>query len=119
VLDHAGVLVADLERSVRFYCDILGLREATRFELGAERLVFLAAGGGWIELIHDGSARREGGVVDHVALRVDDLDATAERLRQRDVQLLDERPLEVAELNARILFCLGPDGERIELIERR
>jgi len=135
---------------VRFYCDILGLREATRFTFGDEQLVFLAAGSGWVELVYDGGREedrsrvaevtktdlvppkeedrsripegketRRAGVVDHFALRVDDLDATAERLRQRDVQLLDERPLEVAELNARILFCLGPDGERIELIERR
>ncbi len=119
MLDHAGVLVADLERSVRFYCDVLGLAEATRFELGAETLVFLVAGEGFVELVQgDGFAAR-GGVVDHLALRVPDLDAALQRLRERDVPLLDNEPVAVPQLHARIAFALGPDGERIELIERR
>ena len=117
-LDHAGVHVSDLERSVAFYRDVLGLREQTRFTLGNEQLVFLAAGAGLVELIADGSGRRATGAVDHLALRVTDLDAQLPRLREAGVQLLDETPVEVRSLNARILFCVGPDGERIELIER-
>jgi catechol 2,3-dioxygenase-like lactoylglutathione lyase family enzyme len=58
-------------------------------------------------------------VVDHLALEVDDLDAWLARLRERGVRLLDEAPIEVPTLGARILFCLGPDGERIELFEQR
>ena len=41
------------------------------------------------------------------------------RLRASGVPLLDEAPVEVPALGARILFCLGPDGERIELFEQR
>jgi lactoylglutathione lyase len=119
VLDHTGVVVADLERSVRFYVDVLGLTVATRFTMGSEHLVFLRAGGAWVELIHDARVRPPGGVVDHLALRVEELDAWVRRLRERGVTLLDEQPIEVEELSARIIFCLGPDGERIELIERR
>jgi catechol 2,3-dioxygenase-like lactoylglutathione lyase family enzyme len=117
-LDHAGVHVTDLERSVAFYRDVLGLREQNRFTLGRERLVFMSAGDGWVELVADGRPARGAGAVDHLALRVDDVAALAARLRDLDVELLDEAPIDVPELGARILFCLGPDGERIELIER-
>jgi len=113
------VHVADLDRSVRFYCDVLGLRETTRFAFGDEQLIFLSAGGGWIELIYDGGATRATGVLDHLALRVDDVATMALRLRAHDVELLDAAPVTVDAIGARILFCLGPDGERIELIERR
>ena len=111
--------VSDLERSVAFYRDVLGLQEQTRFTFGEERLVFLAAGAGFVELICDGSGARATGAVDHLALRVTDLNAQLARLREVSVRMLDETPVEVPELNARIAFCLGPDGERIELIERR
>jgi catechol 2,3-dioxygenase-like lactoylglutathione lyase family enzyme len=119
VLDHTGVHVTDMERSVRFYCDVLGLREAARFTMGAESLAFLQAGSGWIELIADGGAPRGAGIVDHVALQVEDVETTLKRLRAQGVVLLDEAPVEVPEIGARIAFCEGPDGERIELIERR
>jgi len=58
-------------------------------------------------------------VVDHLAFEVDDLDDWVPRLRASGVPLLDEAPVEVPALGARILFCLGPDGERIELFEQR
>ena len=56
-------------------------------------------------------------MVDHVALEVDDLDALLQRLREHGVTLVDQSPVTVPELQARILFCLGPDAERIELFE--
>src|SRR5215468_5459498 len=101
-----------MERSVRFYCDVLGLHLATHLCMGDESLVFLQAGGGWIELIHDGGARRSTGVVDHVQARLG-------QLKAKGIKVLDEAPIDVSELSARIAFCEGPDGERIELIERR
>lgn len=104
---------------MRFYRDVFGLRESARFRFGSESLVFLMAGDGWLELIADGGAPRGTGVVDHVALRVEGLDATLARLRAAGVRLLDEAAVDVKELAARIAFCEGPDGERIELIERR
>jgi catechol 2,3-dioxygenase-like lactoylglutathione lyase family enzyme len=113
------VHVTDLARSVAFYGGLLGLRTASRFVFGSEELVFMAAGAGWIELICDSGPARSTGVLDHVALRIDDLDALLPRLQAANVRLLDEAPLRVPEIGARIVFCLGPDGERVELIERR
>jgi hypothetical protein len=48
---------------------------------------------------------------------VSDLDSWMVRLRGLGVQLLDQEPIDVPEIGARILFCLGPDGERIELFD--
>ena len=118
-LHHAGVHVASLERSIAFYQTVFGLRLAERLSLGAEQLAFLEVGSSRVELIADGTAGRATGVVDHVAFEVEDLDGWVSRLRQHGVRLLDEAPIEVPALGARILFCLGPDGERIELFEQR
>jgi catechol 2,3-dioxygenase-like lactoylglutathione lyase family enzyme len=117
-LHHAGVYVSDLARSIAFYCEAFGLEVAETLTFEGEQIAFLRLGSARLELIEGGPARGGvGGVVDHVALQVLDLGAMVARLRAQDVPLLDEAPVPVAGLRARILFCLGPDGERIELFE--
>jgi catechol 2,3-dioxygenase-like lactoylglutathione lyase family enzyme len=118
-LHHAGVHVTDLERSIAFYQTVFGLRLAERLTLGPEQLAFLEAGGSRVELIADGTHARGTGVVDHLAFEVEALDDWLPRLRSFGVHLLDEVPVEVPALGARILFCLGPDDERVELFEQR
>ncbi|HLZ31349.1 MAG TPA: VOC family protein [Chloroflexota bacterium] len=116
-LHHAGLYVSDLERSIAFYSDAFGLELAERFAFGAEEIAFLKLGAARLELIEASGGQRRAGVVDHVAFEVDDLNAALERLREHGVVLLDQAPLDVPELQARIFFCLGPDAERIELFE--
>lgn len=116
-LHHAGIYVAELERSIAFYGDMFGLELAEQLTLGAEKIAFLRAGPARLELIEASGASRPAGVVDHVALEVDNLDVLLQRLREHDVTLLDQGPVAVADLQARMLFCEGPDGERIELFE--
>lgn len=118
-LHHVGVHVADLETSMRFYAAVFGLTVAGRLSLGREDIVFLAAGAQLVELIADGSGARQTGVVDHLAFAVDNLDDWLLRLRERGVRVLDPHVIDVPEIGARILFCLGPDDERIELLEQR
>jgi catechol 2,3-dioxygenase-like lactoylglutathione lyase family enzyme len=118
-LHHVGIHVASLERSIAFYAAVFGLRVVARLTFGAEQIAFLEAGAARVELIVDGSGGRQTGMVDHLAFEVADLDAWVWRLREHSVQLLDEAPVDVPLLGARILFCLGPDGERIELFEQR
>ncbi|TMF02395.1 MAG: VOC family protein, partial [Chloroflexi bacterium] len=118
-LHHAGVVVANLERSIAFYGDVFGLEVAERLDVGGERLAFLQVGAARLELIESApQAPRRTGLVDHVALEVRDLGGLLRHLEQRGVTLVDREPIDVPDLNARILFCLGPDGERIELFER-
>src|SRR5438105_4666102 len=116
-LHHAGLYVASLARSIAFYRDVFGLEVAERLSFGGEELAFLKLGTARLELIESDAAARPTGVVDHVAFEVDDLDAILEMLRARGVSLIDQAPVAVPGLKARIVFCQGPDGERIELFQ--
>jgi lactoylglutathione lyase len=78
-LHHAGLYVASLERSIAFYREIFGLEVAERFDFGDEQLALLRVGNRRLELMQSpGVSSRASGVVDHVALQVDDLDAAIE-----------------------------------------
>jgi lactoylglutathione lyase len=116
-LHHAGLYVASLARSIAFYQNAFGLEVVERTSFGGEELAFLRLGAAWLELIEGGAEDRTTGVVDHVAFEVDDLDRTLDLLRSRGVRLIDETPTAVPALSARIAFCQGPDGERIELFQ--
>jgi lactoylglutathione lyase len=120
---HTMVRVRDLEASLRFYCDGLGLRETRRKENPAGRytLVFLAADetpDAEIELtwnwpaddggIEDyGSARNVG----HLAFRVEDIFATCARLQAMGVAI--NRPPR----DGHMAFVRSPDLVSIELLQ--
>lgn len=120
-LEHVGVMVTDMERSIAFYTDILGLKLSRRLlmDSGTE-LAFLSysdAPGVEIELIseqpHDYVFN---GKVNHLTFTVSEIERETERLREHGVQLLDEAPFEALG-GARILFFLGPDGEKLEMFQ--
>jgi lactoylglutathione lyase len=118
---HTRYRVNDLEKSVRFYCDILGLRELSRHKSprGSE-LVFLQAPQGE-EQIELCSFPASGPVVvqpdlTHLAFEVDDLAAFAQELARKGVQLSDG-PVTTSSGNA-IAFVDAPEGYEIELIQR-
>lgn len=101
-LDHTGIAVADLDQSLPFYRDVLGLPLVHR-EMLAEQGVeaaLLDIGDGHIELLaplgpETGVARflaRRGPGLHHVAYRVDDIEATLASLSAAGVRLIDERP---------------------------
>lgn len=116
---HAMVRVRDLDASLRFYCDGLGLRETRRKEnaQGKFTLVFLAAAetpDAEIELTHNwdssadyGSARNFG----HLAFRVDDIYATCERLQAMGYAI--HRPPR----DGHMAFVRSPDRISIELLQ--
>jgi lactoylglutathione lyase len=123
---HTMVRITDPARSRSFYealgfrfareMDIVrnGEREATNyfFSLGDTENV--------LELTynHDGRAYDLGTGYGHVAIGVDDLDATLATLRD-DHGIEPERPpYQVSEGGSRICFVRDPDSYRIELIER-
>ena len=92
---HSMVRVRDLDASLRFYCEGLGLRETRRMdsEQGRFTLVYLAAPGdadAQVELTYNwdpedyGSARNFG----HLAYAVDDIYAACQRLQHSTLGLL-------------------------------
>ena len=116
---HTMVRVSDLDASLAFYCDALGLVEVRRseHEQGRFTLVFLAAPGdtqAQIELTYnwDEHGYAGGRNFGHIAYAVDDIYATCERLQAAGVTIL--RPPR----DGRMAFVRSPDQISIELLQR-
>jgi lactoylglutathione lyase len=116
---HTMVRISDLDTSLRFYCDLLGLEEVRRreSEKGRFTLIFLAAPGdpdAQIELTYNWDPEDYGGGRNfgHVAYAVDDIYATCERLAEGGVTI--NRPPR----DGRMAFVRSPDGISIELLQR-
>jgi lactoylglutathione lyase len=122
---HTMVRITDPEKSRAFYealgftfdrdMDIVrnGEREATNyfFSLGDQQSV--------LELTfnHDGRTYELGTGYGHIAVGVDDLDGTLERLAAQGIEP-ERPPYQVREGGSRLCFVQDPDGYRIELIGR-
>ncbi len=116
---HSMVRVRDLDASLRFYCDGLGLREVRRKEVpeGRYTLVFLAAADSpeaeieltcnWGSQEDYGSARNFG----HLAFRVEDIYATCARLQALGYTI--HRPPR----DGHMAFVRSPDRISIELLQ--
>lgn len=117
---HVALRVSDVERSLRFYRDQLGLEEAFRIERdGSLWLVYVKLPDGtFVELFpgYEGRAHLDEGKVGvaHVCLLVDDAVETAEALRARGVETDEVRKGRSGCLQ---FFVADPDGHRIELME--
>lgn len=123
---HTMVRVRDLDASLAFYCDHLGLVEAYRSEHEAGRftLVFLAAPadvdlakerkGPMVELTYNWDPEDYGGGRNfgHLAYAVDDIYAACQRLMDGGVTI--NRPPR----DGRMAFVRSPDGISVELLQK-
>lgn len=122
-LIHTCYRVNDLERSVDFYTNGLGLEELARKPIREEAInVFLGApgDGARLELTYNFGRTDPyeiGTGYGHIAFSVDDLDATLAELASRGITP-EREPYRVREGGSRLCFVQDPDGYRIELIER-
>jgi catechol 2,3-dioxygenase-like lactoylglutathione lyase family enzyme len=137
---HVGICVADLERSMRFYCDGLGFERAERYEITSEAMPgldkvleveapvalvsqFLQQGAVRIELLWypdrapsgtPATTRAQLGLT-HLSFLVDDIEKAAAELVSHGATVLEHtRPGGGAQL----LFLADPDGTRVELMGR-
>lgn len=116
---HTMVRVSDLDRSLAFYCDALGLEEVSRKEVpqGRYTLVFLAAPGdhaAQVELTFnwDPEVYQGGRNFGHLAYGVENIYASCQRLMDHGVTVL--RPPR----DGRMAFVRSPDGVSIELLQQ-
>ena len=116
---HTMVRVTDLEQSLRFYRDALGLEVLSRREHAAGRftLVFLAAPGdhsAQVELTYnwDPETYTGGRNFGHIAYAVDDIYATCRRLQEHGVTI--NRPPR----DGRMAFVRSPDNISVELLQK-
>ena len=116
---HTMVRVRDIEKSLEFYCDKLGLKELRRRDVDAGRftLIFLAAPGdeeAQVELTYnwDPEEYDEGRNFGHLAYHVDDIYALCEKLMAGGVTI--NRPPR----DGRMAFIRSPDNISVELLQK-
>ncbi|WP_422023925.1 VOC family protein [Pyruvatibacter mobilis] len=116
---HTMVRVRDLDKSLKFYCDDLGLEQLGRFDIeeGRFSLVFLAAPGdhsAQVELTYnwDDEELGEGRNFGHLAYEVEDIYATCRKLQESGVTI--NRPPR----DGRMAFVRSPDNISIELLQK-
>ncbi len=126
---HTMIRVRDLEVSLRFYCDLLGMRLLRRKDFPGGRFTLAFVGFGdekdhtAIELTHNWDKNRDedynlGDAFGHLAFAVEDIHATCERLRDAGASITRE-PGPMQHGTTVIAFLQDPDGFAIELIERK
>ena len=116
---HTMVRVTDLDASLDFYCNKLGLVELNRYDVAPGRftLVFLSAPGGesaQVELTYNWDPEEYGGGRNfgHLAYEVDDIYAICQRLRDGGVTI--RRPPR----DGHMAFVRSPDDISIELLQK-
>jgi lactoylglutathione lyase len=116
---HTMVRVTDIDASLRFYCDGLGLRELRRYdsEQGRFTLVFLAAPGdesAQVELTYNWDPQEYGigRAFGHLAYEVDDIYALCRHLQDMGVTI--NRPPR----DGRMAFVRSPDRISVELLQK-
>jgi methylmalonyl-CoA/ethylmalonyl-CoA epimerase len=128
-IDHLGIAVKSIDQSINFWTDILGLSlEGTEtVEEQKVTTAFLPVGDSEVELLEstspDGPIARhlekKGEGIQHVAFRVENIEAALAELKEKGVRLIDETPRRGAG-GAKIAFLhpKSTNGILVELSER-
>jgi len=128
-IDHIGIAVKNLDEAINFYENILGLKAAGT-EIVQEQKVkvaFLPVGDSEVELLEsteeDGAIAKfiakNGEGVQHIAYRVDNIEAAISEMKEKGIRMIDEEPRYGAG-GAKIAFCHPKStfGVLIELTQR-
>ncbi|TNB48430.1 VOC family protein [Martelella lutilitoris] len=137
--EHVGMTVSNIDKSLNFYVDLLGLKLVVR-RSGDERsdgepidraraghqLCFLDAGNGMLEIMgpatgalmaEDVAAGRAG--LRHLTFCFDDVEALYGKLEAAGVEMVEApRQAYNRDILGKVAFCRDPDGILIELVER-
>ena len=126
-IDHIGIVVHDIQRALDVYETALGLRlkEIAAIPDQQVRVAFLPLGESNIELVQPisddtGIAKyleKRGEGIHHICIEVEDIEAALGRLRDHDVQLIDQHPRQGAHGRVAFVHPRGAHGVLLELIE--
>ncbi len=115
-LSHACFTVSDLEKSIEFYRDGLGLAQAFALDIPEINLhgVYMRVGARtFIEMFQGDPVSTPGNATyKHICLEVDDIEATVAEIRGRGVEVGD---ISLGKDNSYQAWIADPDGNRIEL----
>jgi methylmalonyl-CoA/ethylmalonyl-CoA epimerase len=128
-IDHIGIAVKNLEESLKFYEDVLGIKCVSQevVEEQKVKVAFLPVGDTEVELLEstseDGPIARfiekKGEGIQHLAFKVDNIEEAIAELQEKGIKMIDEKPRYGAG-GARIAFLhpKSTSGVLIEISER-
>jgi lactoylglutathione lyase len=123
---HTMLRVNDLDESIRFYCDLLGMRLLRKKDYPSGRFTLAFVGYGdesetaVVELTYNWDTHQYdvGDAFGHIAVAVEDIYATCEALRGKGAKIVRE-PGPMKHGSTEIAFVEDPNGYKIELIQRK
>jgi methylmalonyl-CoA/ethylmalonyl-CoA epimerase len=128
-VDHIGIAVKNLEETLKFYEEVLGMTCTGKEEVAEQkvRVAFLPVGDSEVELLESTDPEgpiakyidKKGEGIQHIAFRVDNIEEAIENMKQKGVRMIDEIPRYGAG-GAKIAFChpKSTGGVLVELSER-
>lgn len=128
-VDHIGIAVKDLDETLKFYEEVLGMTCTGKEEVADQkvRVAFLPVGDSEVELLESTDAEgpiakyieKKGEGIQHIAFRVDNIEEAIETMKQKGIRMIDEKPRYGAG-GAKIAFChpKSTGGVLVELSER-
>ena len=129
-IDHIGVAVENLSEAMKLYRESLGLEIEETEEVKEQRVkvAFIPVGESRIELIESTDPNgpiakfieRSGEGIHHIALEVDHIEDALQKLKERGVQLIDEKPRIGAHgMKIAFLHPRSTKGVLLELCEKQ
>lgn len=125
-IEHIGIAVKNLEKSIKFYENVLGLKcyAVEKVEDQKVTTAFFQIGETKIELLEstqsDGPVakfiEKRGEGIHHLAFKTNDVDSSLKELKEKDVKLIDENPRKGAEqLDIAFIHPKSANGVLIEI----
>lgn len=112
-LDHYNIFTGDLERSVKFYEEVLGLHNGKRPNVGIPGAWLYCGEKAVVHLVGVKHNEKSGsGTLDHVAFRATDFEGTKANLRRLGVTFSE---MSLPDFNIHQIFVHDPDGVKVEL----
>jgi methylmalonyl-CoA/ethylmalonyl-CoA epimerase len=128
-IDHLGIAVNSIDEGKNFWSDVLGLKFEGSETVEAQKVTtaFFPVGESEVELLESTSSdgpvakfiEKKGQGIQHVAFRVDNIEAALEELKAKGIRLIDEKP-RMGAGGAKIAFLhpKATQGVLVELCER-
>ena len=101
-VDHIGIAVKDIEQAKKFYTEFLGMKALGEEDVQEQKVkvCFIPCGDSEIELLESTSPdgpiakhiEKKGEGIQHIALRVDNIEAAIADLMAKGVRMIDEKP---------------------------
>jgi len=128
-IDHIGVAVENLNEAMKLYSESLGLKIEGTEEVKEQKVkvAFIPVGESRIELIESTDPNgpiaqfieRRGEGIHHIALEVDHIEDALQKLKERGVQLIDEKPrIGAHKMKIAFLHPKSTKGVLLELCEK-